>query len=78
MSCGEKGGDVVAFLMRRDRLDFKRAAQSLGCWKDGGLSPEDRARIEHDRRNRVKEWRLIEELEAESRRERIAVRDTLQ
>jgi hypothetical protein len=77
MSCGAKGGDPVAFIMQRDSLDFKRAAQSLGCWKDGGLSPEDRARIERDRRNRQKEWKRIEELEAERRRERIAIRNTL-
>lgn len=77
MSCGIKGGDPVAFLMRRDGLDFKRAAQSLGCWRDGGLSPEDRERIERDRRNREKEWQRIETLEAERKRERIAVRDSL-
>lgn len=77
LSCGTKGGDPIAFIMQRDRLDFKRAAQTLGCWKDGGLSPEDRARIEHDRRSREQEWARIEGLEAERRRERIAVRDTL-
>jgi CHC2 zinc finger len=77
MNCGVKGGDPVAFIMQRDRVDFKRAAQSLGAWKDGGLSPEDRERIARDRRKREKEWERFEALEAARKRERIAVRDTL-
>jgi DNA primase len=77
MSCGTKGGDPISFLMKRDRLDFKRAAQSLGAWKDGGLSPADRARIERDRRNRETEWERIADLEAESKRQRIEVRNNL-
>jgi hypothetical protein len=77
MSCDSHGGDVLAFLMMRDRLDFKRAAQSLGAWEDDGLSPQDQARIERDRRNREKEWERIEALEAERKQDRIAVRDVL-
>jgi len=77
MSCGVKGPDVLAFLMSRDGLDFKRAAQSLGCWRDGGLSPADKARIERDRRDREAKWARIEALEAANRRERISIRDTL-
>jgi hypothetical protein len=33
--CGAKGGDVAAFVMLRDKVDFKAAAQSLGAWDDG-------------------------------------------
>jgi hypothetical protein len=32
--CGAKGGDVVAFLMRRDGIDFVSAAKQLGGWDD--------------------------------------------
>jgi hypothetical protein len=77
MSCGTKGGDPIAFLMKRDRLDFKRAAQSLGAWKEGGLSPEDRERIDMDRRAREREWQRIANVEAERKRQRIEVRNNL-
>ena len=33
-SCGEKGGDIVGFLMKRDGVLFKEAAQSLGVWHE--------------------------------------------
>jgi DNA primase len=35
--CDAKGGDVVAFLMRRDGVDFKHACQDLGVW-DGAIT----------------------------------------
>jgi len=36
MSCGEKGGDVLAYAMKRHGLDFIQAAQGLGCWVEDG------------------------------------------
>lgn len=32
MSCGAKGGDVLAFEQQRTGLKFREAAQSLGAW----------------------------------------------
>ena len=32
--CDAKGGDVLAFVMLRDKCDFKAAAKTLGCWRD--------------------------------------------
>jgi hypothetical protein len=32
--CAVKGGDIIAFVMLRDKCDFKSAARSLGCWDD--------------------------------------------
>jgi hypothetical protein len=32
--CGTKGGDIVAFVMERDGIDFVTAAKKLGCWDD--------------------------------------------
>lgn len=32
MSCGEKGGDVLAFHMQRHGLEFIAAAKALGAW----------------------------------------------
>ena len=31
--CGEKGGDILSFHMRRHGLDFKTAAKELGAWE---------------------------------------------
>lgn len=36
MSCGAKGGDVLAFHMERHGVDFITAAKALGCWDDDG------------------------------------------
>ena len=33
MACGAKGGDVVAFHMRRYGVRFIEAAKALGAWK---------------------------------------------
>jgi hypothetical protein len=50
-SCGTKGGDLVAFVMLRDGVDFKTAAQCLGAWDgDGETSREQHDRAEQDRR----------------------------
>ena len=34
MACGEKGGDVLAFHMRRHGLNFVSAAKALGAYSD--------------------------------------------
>ena len=36
MSCGEKGGDVLAYHMQAHGLEFVDAAKALGCWQDDG------------------------------------------
>lgn len=36
MSCGEKGGDVLAHFMAAHGLGFIDAAKALGCWTDDG------------------------------------------
>jgi hypothetical protein len=33
-SCHARGGDIVAYLMLRDGIDFKNAAQLLGAWEN--------------------------------------------
>jgi hypothetical protein len=37
MSCGEKGGDVLAHHMAAHGIEFIDAAKALGCWQDDGL-----------------------------------------
>lgn len=36
MSCGEKGGDVLAYHMQAHGMEFVDAAKALGCWVDDG------------------------------------------
>lgn len=36
MSCGEKGGDVMAYHMQTHGLEFVDAAKALGAWVDDG------------------------------------------
>ncbi|MGY4828191.1 CHC2 zinc finger domain-containing protein [Sphaerotilaceae bacterium SBD11-9] len=36
MSCGQHGGDVLAFQMRLHGLDFVSAARALGAYRDDG------------------------------------------
>ena len=42
MSCGEKGGDVLAYHMAAHGLEFIDAAKALGCWQEDGqpFSPQ--------------------------------------
>ena len=39
MSCGVKGGDVLAYEIQRHGTDFVQAAKALGAWVDDGRSP---------------------------------------
>lgn len=39
MSCGVKGGDVLAYEIRDCGREFVDAAKALGCWVDDGRPP---------------------------------------
>ena len=39
MSCGEKGGDVLAYEIKAGGREFVDAAKALGCWVDDGRPP---------------------------------------
>ncbi|MFM7000542.1 MAG: hypothetical protein ACKOXU_05710 [Limnohabitans sp.] len=39
MSCGEKGGDVLAYEIKGGGREFVHAAKALGCWVDDGHPP---------------------------------------
>jgi hypothetical protein len=57
-ACGAKGGDILAFVMLRDNIDFKAAAVRLGVWvNDGRHSAEhrQRARREQQKREHINE-----------------------
>ncbi len=73
--CDVKGGDVIAFVRRRYRLNFKEAAQQLGAW--GDITAEERTSLV--RRRQEREWNRAREAERTQadRRERLQLRDEL-
>jgi hypothetical protein len=76
-SCGAKGGDLVAFVMLRDGVDFKTAAQCLGAWQGGGETSRERLEwAEQERR-----WERIrlaaDKLEAAERQLRLGLRSEI-
>ena len=44
MSCGAKGGDVLAHLMQTTGADFVQAARALGAWADDGRQTREKPR----------------------------------
>lgn len=40
MACGEKGGDVLSFLMARYGVEFVDACKLLGCWDESRKSTQ--------------------------------------
>jgi hypothetical protein len=42
--CGQKGGDIVSFVMLRDHCDFPTACKALGAWRN--ISDDERRRID--------------------------------
>jgi len=44
-SCGVHGGDLIAFVRLRYRLDFRGACRELGCWDETGRFPKKPRRI---------------------------------
>ncbi len=75
-SCGAKGGDVIAFVQLRYKLDFPGAAKELGAWRDEITPAEGKEfrRREAERQRQRDEDASREELQ---RRERLAVRDDI-
>lgn len=39
MACGEKGGDVLAYEMQANDIEFVDACKQLGCWIEDGHRP---------------------------------------
>lgn len=68
-SCGARGGDLIDFVMLRDKCDFKRACQTLDCWDGAELSAEAKAAQKRADKARV---RLKAERLAEIERARVA------
>lgn len=75
--CDAKGGDVVDFVKLRDRVDFRRAAQLLGAWREEDVTEAERRDLQRQKLER--EQRIDREALAteRARRGRIDARDQL-
>ncbi|MGB9072740.1 MAG: CHC2 zinc finger domain-containing protein [Terriglobales bacterium] len=71
--CGVHGGDVLAFVMLRDHLNFKAAAQSLGAWQD--VTPAERLQLDVAKAKREREREEAAAAKELERRQRLAIRD---
>jgi len=74
-SCGEKGGDIVDFVMKRDGFSFKVAVQSLGAWDERrAVCPNQIRELREQRKakQQANVARVIDE-----RRRRLEARDWL-
>lgn len=74
--CGVKGGDVLAFVMKRHNMDFKTAAKELGAWGPP-LSYPERRRLAEQKRKREQELAELEAKRKAEKRKRLDVRDCL-
>ena len=77
LSCGVKGGDVLAFYMLRYRVDFVTAYRRLGACEDDPNPAESRRRREQEAERRAAEATCQEQVAEAARRERIEARDWL-
>jgi len=75
-SCGVKGGDIVDFVMQRDKLDFKRAAQLLGAWRNE-IEPGELQHLRLAQQERKRRWKEKAGREQRERQERLRVREEL-
>jgi phage/plasmid primase-like uncharacterized protein len=75
-SCGAKGGDLVDYVMQRDSLDFKRAAQSLGAWRSE-IEPAELQRLRQTQQERERQRAERAAQKERERQQRINARDWL-
>lgn len=76
LSCGAKGGDIVSFIMLRDGLSFREAAQKLNAW-DSAPSPETMRRLAAAERERGQKRRLGQERRDKEHAERMRLREQI-
>jgi len=74
--CGAKGGDVIAFVMLRYRVNFKAAAEQLHAWR-GNMSQSERLEIRRSAEE-AEHRRAVESARSELVRRKIrSIRDEI-
>jgi len=74
-NCGVKGGDLVDYIQLRQKVDFKRAAQLLGAWRD--ISPVEKRALRQIRRKREELDSAVVSFEQEERDLRFQYRNEI-
>lgn len=75
--CQVKGGDLVDFVKLRDRVDFRRAAQLLGAWREEDLSEAERRDLQRQKLERERSLLRSAIADASAHRTKIEARDHL-
>lgn len=75
-ACGARGGDLVDFVMLRDAVSFRIAAQMLGAWL-GSNTPSARTELRAAIAAREKARQCAEELQAQCKELRFEYRTEL-
>ena len=74
-ACGAKGGDLVAYVMQRDKLDFPSACKQLGAWRN--IAPAEQEEFRQHQCERERERAKEAAKKKQERQERIRARDWL-
>jgi len=73
--CDARGGDVLAFVMLRDGVDFKTAAKLLGCMQP--VNGHERQQLEEQAAKRRQEHEQAGRIREAERTRRIKLRDEI-
>jgi len=75
--CEAKGGDILDFVKLRDKVDFKRAAQLLGAWRDRDMTSVEKQEIRRIQQERERQQAERAAQKESERQKRIEARDWL-
>jgi len=73
--CDVRGGDIVSFVMVRDAIPFRIAAQHLGAWQD--VSGEQRAELTRQMAKKKKEREQLAKVKEVERIKLLELRDEI-
>jgi hypothetical protein len=76
-ACQAKGGDVIDFIMQRDGLSFKSAAQLLGAWQPSASSRAARAEFHKRTAERARQVRAVDDILAAEKNLRLRYRGAI-
>jgi transcriptional regulator with XRE-family HTH domain len=74
--CDARGGDLIAFLRKREGYSFQRACEVLGCWR-GEMSAIERRELNERRAKLRYERELAEQRKAEKHTHVLALRNEI-
>jgi hypothetical protein len=76
-NCGVRGGDILDFVQLRDKINFKRAAQLFGAWRDQEMAPSEKQKLRQSQRKREQLDSSVASIEQAERDLRLQYRDEI-